>query len=96
MSCYPQLSPLTYEIAMELLLSEYPNEEIRKHKRFVDGYHLFWRPKKRNEKKKGLIIESDDSDGDVDDNKNSRLVYSGDELCSFSQEESESDSEDKV
>ena len=41
MSCYPQLSPLTYEIAMELLLSEYPNEEIRKHKRFVDGYHLF-------------------------------------------------------
>ena len=32
----------------------------------VDGYHSSGRPKKRNEKKKGLIIES---------SKNSRLVF---------------------
>ena len=58
----------------------------------MDGYHSSGRSKKRNEKKNGLIIESDDSDGDVDDNENPRLVFPGDELVSFSEEESESDS----
>ena len=57
---------------------------------------LIWKIKKRNEKKKGLIIESDDSDGDVDDNENSPLVFPGDELGSSSEEESESDSKDEV
>ena len=52
--------------------------------------------KKRNENKKGMIKESDNSDGYVDDNKNSRLALSGDELGFSSEEESESDSDDKV
>ena len=96
MSCYPQLSPSAYENAMELFLSEYPNREIHKYKRCVDGYHSSGRSKKQNEKKKGLIIESDDSEVDVDGNENSRLVFPGDELGSSSKEESESDSEDKI
>ena len=87
---------LSYENAMELFLSEYPNGEIPKHKRRVDGYHSSGRSKKRNEKKKGLIIESDYSDDDVDDNENSCLVFPGDELSSSSEEESESDSESEV
>ena len=52
--------------------------------------------KKQNERKKGLIIESDDSDGDVDDNENLHLVFPRDELGSCSEEESDSDSEDEV
>ena len=96
MSRYSQLSPSAYENAMELFLSEYSNEEMRKQKRCVDGYHSSGRSKKQNEKKKGLIIDSDDSDGDVDDNENSPLVFPGDELCSSSEEESESDSKDEV
>ena len=56
---------------------------------------LVWKiKKKQNEKKKGLIIESDDSDGDVDDNKNSCLTFPRDELGSSTEEESESDSKD--
>ena len=43
-----------------------------------------------------MIKESDNSDGYVDDNKNSRLALSGDELGFSSEEESESDSDDKV
>ena len=62
----------------------------------MDGCNSSGRLKKRNEKKNGLIIESDDSDGDVDDNENARLVFPGDELGSSSEDESESDSEDKV
>ena len=62
----------------------------------MDGYNSSGRLKKRNEKKNGLIVESDDSDGDVDDNENARLVFPGDELGSSSEDESESDSEDKV
>ena len=96
MSRYSQLSPSAYENAMELFLSEYSNEEMHKQKRCVDGYHSSGRSKKQNEKKKGLIIDSDDSDGDVDDNENSPLVFPGDELCSSSVEESESDSKDEV
>ena len=81
---------------MELYLSEYPNGEICKHKCQFYGYHSSVRSKKRSEKKKGLIIESDDSDGDVDGNENSRLVFPGDELGSSWEEESESDSEDEI
>ena len=77
MSCYPQLPPSAYENTMESFLSEYPNREICKHKCCVDGYHSPGRSKKLNEKKKGLIIESDDSDGCVDDNENSRLSPQG-------------------
>ena len=43
-----------------------------------------------------MIKESDNSDGYVDDNKNSRLALSGDELGFSSEEESESDSDDKL
>ena len=60
--------------------------------------HLEDQKKKQKTKweEKGLIIESDDSDDDVDRNENSRLVFPGNELGSSSEEESESDSEDKV
>ena len=77
-------------------LSEYSNGEVHKLKHYVDGYHSSGRSKKWNEKEKGLIIESDNSDCDLDGNKNSCLVFREDELGSFSEEESESDSEDKI
>ena len=62
----------------------------------MDGYHSSVRSKKRSERKKGLIIESDDSDGDADGNENLRLVFPGDELGSSWEAESESDSEDEI
>ena len=92
MSCYPQLSPSAHENVMKLFLSEYPNKEI--HKRCWMGTTRVKDLKNQNEKKKGLIIESDDSDDDVDDNKNSCLTFPRDELGSSAEEESESDSKD--
>ena len=41
-------------------------------------------------------MESDDSDCDLDGNKNSCLFFPGDELGSSSEEESESDSENEI
>ena len=56
MSHNPQLpSPSAYENAIELFLSEYPNGEIRKHKRRVGGYHSSGRPKNEMRRKKDQL-----------------------------------------